>query len=191
MARRIDAGTGVAAAGALLLLISLFLDWYEPGFSAWTVFEFVDLVLALLAIAGLTAVAASAGVDLPFTRAVFPVVGALAFVIVVSQLLNHPPAVQGEDADLELGAWLALAGAAALLVGSVLALTNVSLALSVEPKEPPAGTPPPPGQPPAPERREEGSLLADRPTGEPAPERPEAPGPEDETARLEDEKGTA
>ena len=37
MSRRlnVDAGPLVTIAGSLLLLVSLFLDWYEPGVSAW------------------------------------------------------------------------------------------------------------------------------------------------------------
>lgn len=51
--RQIALGPVLAAVAALLLLVSLFLDWYEPGFSAWTVFEFLDLLLAVLALASI------------------------------------------------------------------------------------------------------------------------------------------
>ena len=48
-----EAGAAVAAVGALLLLVSLFLDWYgdgREGYSAWTLFELIDLVLAAIAL---------------------------------------------------------------------------------------------------------------------------------------------
>src|SRR5437588_11177698 len=32
--------------GGLLLFVSLFLSWYDPGVDAWTAFEVLDLVLA-------------------------------------------------------------------------------------------------------------------------------------------------
>src|SRR5262245_65609354 len=54
---RFDAGTGLVAIGAVLLLVSLFIDWYKPGGDAWAVFESLDLVLAAAAICGLLAVA--------------------------------------------------------------------------------------------------------------------------------------
>ena len=40
---RFDAGTGLVAVGAVLLLVSLFIDWYDPGGDAWAVFESLDL----------------------------------------------------------------------------------------------------------------------------------------------------
>ena len=45
MTRRtnIDAGPVLSVAGGLVLLVSLFLDWYEPGVSAWTVFGFLRM----------------------------------------------------------------------------------------------------------------------------------------------------
>ena len=49
--RRIDAGPLLALLGGLVLLVSLFLDFYEPTFTAWEVFELLDLVLAALAVA--------------------------------------------------------------------------------------------------------------------------------------------
>ena len=40
---RFDAGTGLVALGAVLLLVSLFIDWYDPSGDAWAVFESLDL----------------------------------------------------------------------------------------------------------------------------------------------------
>ena len=57
MRERFDAGTGLVAVGAVLLLVSLFIDWYDPGGDAWAVFESLDLVLAGVAVCGLLAVA--------------------------------------------------------------------------------------------------------------------------------------
>ena len=39
MRERFDAGTGLVALGAVLLLVSLFVDWYDPSGDAWAVFE--------------------------------------------------------------------------------------------------------------------------------------------------------
>lgn len=119
----------LAGVGAILLLISLFLDWFEPGLTGWTVFEALDLLLAaaaltVLAVAarpfGFTAVRETAG-----TAA-----AVVAFVVVVSQLVNHPPAATG--ADIEVGGWLALAGALLMVVGALMNRTGVSLAVVLE-----------------------------------------------------------
>ena len=43
---QIPVGPLVAAIGAVLLIVSLFVDWYE-GLTAFTVFEFIDLLLVV------------------------------------------------------------------------------------------------------------------------------------------------
>lgn len=127
---RIDVGPPIAIVGALLLLASLFLDWYEPGVTAWTVFEVLDLVLAALAIGCLLAAATRLGVVLPAGRALssaFAALAVLSLVLVLSQVLNHPPAAV--DSDPDTGLWLGLAGAGLLALGGLLSVTRISLAV--------------------------------------------------------------
>ena len=57
MTRRIEAGPVLVGLGALVLLISLFLDWYQPAVTAWDAFEVLDLLLAALGVAALVAAA--------------------------------------------------------------------------------------------------------------------------------------
>jgi hypothetical protein len=137
MPREIDAGPVAAAVGALLLLVSLFLDWFEPGVSAWTVFEVLDLVLAALALAALVALLDRLGLGLPGGSDAMAVgagavvaLGGVALLVVISQLLNHPPAAFGRE--LESGAFLGLAGAALMLGGGILSVGRVSFAVSVD-----------------------------------------------------------
>ena len=119
----------LAGLGAVLLLISLFLDWFEPGLSAWAVFEALDLVLAATALIALAFAARSLGL-VPIGSMAATTACAVAFVVVVSQLIDQPPAVLDEGP--EVGAWLALAGATVMLVGALLSRTGISLALNVE-----------------------------------------------------------
>ena len=91
MRERFDAGTGLVAVGAVLLLVSLFIDWYHPGGDAWAVFETLDLVLAGAAVCGLLAVAPRFGTG-GLGRAL-PVISVVAFAIVVVQLIDPPPVV--------------------------------------------------------------------------------------------------
>jgi len=126
---RIEVGGLLAGLGAILLLISLFLEWFEPGLSAWTVFEALDLVLAAAAAIALAFAARSFGfVSIGGTAAT--TAGAVALVVVVSQLVNQPPAVLDEDP--QVGAWLALGGASLMLAGALMSRTGISLALDVE-----------------------------------------------------------
>ena len=52
---------------------------------------------------------------------------AVAFLVVVSQLVNHPPAAT--EADIEVGAWLALAGTLLMFLGALMSRSGVSLAV--------------------------------------------------------------
>jgi hypothetical protein len=134
----IDGGRVVVALGAALLFASLFVDWYgfgrgpdADGFTAWTAFELVDILLALLALAAI-----AAAVE-PFARAntrippgVASAAGPAALLLVIISIVNVPPAAQGFESDLEVGVWLALAGAAIMCAGGLLALNRVSLVVT-------------------------------------------------------------
>lgn len=143
-ARRLDAGALVAAVGAVLLLVSLFLDWYGDGgegYSAWTVFEVIDLALAGIALLAISTFLSLSGVERRLPRAPLLVLGGAALVLTASQLIDSPPAVATSDLDPHTGAWLALAGAALLLAGAFMSVARVSF--SVEHREPrPSASPP-------------------------------------------------
>jgi hypothetical protein len=128
---RFDAGTGLVAIGAVLLLVSLFIDWYRPGGDAWAVFESVDLILAGAAIAALLAMAPRLG-NGGLGRAI-PIVSAAAFAIVAVQLIDPPPVVS--DSDLKTGAWLALAATAVMATGSLLGAASISITVDVRGRE--------------------------------------------------------
>jgi hypothetical protein len=122
---RFDAGTGLVALGAVLLLVSLFVDWYDPSGTAWAVFEFVDILLALAAIACLVAVIPR---YVALQRAV-PVIAYVALFVVAVQLVQPPPAADGDQ--LEAGAWLALAATALMAAGATLSAASISVTVDV------------------------------------------------------------
>ena len=131
MRERFDAGTGLVAVGAVLLLVSLFIDWYHPGGDAWAVFESLDLVLTGVALCGLLALAprfAAGGLG----RAL-PLITAIAFAVVVIQLLDPPPFVR--HSDLATGAWLALAATALMAGGALLGAASISVTVDVRGRE--------------------------------------------------------
>ena len=145
VARNLEAGMLLIGAGALLLFISLFLDWYQPGADAWEIFEAWDLVLALLAVAALAAVAGRMGFGPPRPASwlIGPALGAV--VIVLFALINPPPLVRGIDGDPDTGLWLALAASALMAAGALLLVARISVALAPDPPGPAA-----PGGPGAP-----------------------------------------
>lgn len=125
---RVEVGPLIAIPGALLLLVSLFIAWYEPERNAWKVFEVWDLTLAAIALACLVSAAQRLGLAIPGGEAAsrgFIALALVSLVIVLSQAINHPPAAVGEDAAT--GLWLGLGGAALLAIGAVLSTTRISL----------------------------------------------------------------
>jgi hypothetical protein len=167
---RIPIGGLLAAIGGVLLIVSLGLDWYGR-YSAFTAFEVWDLVLLVLALLALALLAVELGL---LRTALRPgtalVVGAAAVIIVLSQLINHPPA--GTDLDEGTGLWLGLGGSVLMLLGAVLA--SARLAISVEPRgrgatittdapPPAASSPPRAASPPPPPPGEEPTIRSEPP----------------------------
>jgi hypothetical protein len=138
---RIPIGALLGAIGAVLLIVSLFLDWYEEV-SAFTIFEFIDLLLLGLAIVTLVSIAAAVGaVQAALTPAHVLAVSLLALIVVLSQIVNDPPLVADAGADKSTGIWLALGGAALMVAGAV--LSSARIAIAVSPRERSAAPPPP------------------------------------------------
>jgi hypothetical protein len=138
---QIPIGKVVAALGGVLLVVSLGLDWYNE-LSGFNSFEVLDLVLVLLALVTIASLAAALGVlRTPLRPGTDLVVGVTALVIVLSQLVNHPPAGLLR-ADEGTGLWLGLGGAFLMLLGAV--LSTARIAIAVEPRSRGAAAPPPP-----------------------------------------------
>jgi hypothetical protein len=142
MPERIDARPAVALAGGALLLISLFVTWYQapaipPAIgtvdvgNAWKVFESLDLALAAIGVAALYSAWEQITGRFRFGEGWLLPASIAGLVIVASQILD-PPATAGVNPDPATGAWLALGGASALVVAGVLSVANVSLAVELE-----------------------------------------------------------
>jgi hypothetical protein len=117
-------------AGAILLFVSLFLEWYQPGIDAWEIFEVWDLVLALLAVVAFVAVAGRLGFGPPRPASwlIGPAVAAL--VIVLFNIVNPPPLTPGVDGDPGTGLWLAFAASILMVAGAVLSTARISVAFT-------------------------------------------------------------
>jgi hypothetical protein len=179
--QKIDLGSLLVGLGALVLLAALFLDWYSPSLSAWDSFEFLDW--ALLAIA----VAALVGVVQALRDGAAPrwlgAISVAALFIVASQLIDPPPAAREEGR--EIGAWIALGGAALMALATALSAAAVSVTVDVRARErrrrvpavdrrdAPEPPPPPAPSPPPPPRTDPQRTQPIRPV---EPRDPEPPG---------------
>jgi hypothetical protein len=143
MPERIDARPAITLAGGALLLISLFITWYEvppvpPATeatalgTAWQVFESLDLVLAAAAIFGIYVAYEQITGTGRLGESWLLVLGLLALVVVGSQLLDEPPLIHGAGGEPATGVWLALGGAVAMVIGGILSIARVSLALELD-----------------------------------------------------------
>lgn len=138
--RRIPLGPLVGTIGAVMLAVSLFLDWWD-GVTGFTAFEALDLVLLALAAGTALALVADAGLRVPATpvagRALLQAVVALLIVLV--QLVNDPPLVVGPSGPShDTGIWLALAGAVLMTAGALVTASRISLAVDVRRRDAPA-----------------------------------------------------
>jgi peptidoglycan/LPS O-acetylase OafA/YrhL len=135
MTRRLDAGPLLVTLGALLLLVSLFLNWFEGEITAWEAFEVWDLALFVLALGAIGAGMGLTAQDAERTESRLLIAGVVAVaVIVASQIIDPPPAAAGQDPDT--GAWLALGAALVMCAGAVLTFGRVHFALMVDEREP-------------------------------------------------------
>jgi hypothetical protein len=133
MMRRFEVGPMLVALGAIVLLVSLFLDWYGP-LTAWEAFEVVEVLLATFAFAALVVAAGLLLPDLEYLeRRWLPGIVLGVSVLVTAELVDPPPVAAGEA--LSAGAWIAFGSALAMLAGAVLTFGRVSFAVSVEARE--------------------------------------------------------
>jgi hypothetical protein len=134
MTRRFEVGPILVLLAAIVLLVSLFLDWYGP-LEAWAAFEVVDVLLAVLAILALLAAVGALAPEVGLVeRRWLPVIVLAVAVLIAAELIDPPPTAGDEDPST--GAWLAFGAALVMLIGSVLSLGRVSLSLAVEGRDP-------------------------------------------------------
>lgn len=115
----------LAVAGAALMPVSLFLDWYEVdtgdgtiAIDGWDVFESTDALMALAAIVTVALVVRRP----PFAGRALLVVGALTTGWIVVQMVDRPGALGftgRADLSLQIGAWAGLFGALLIVVAGV------------------------------------------------------------------------
>jgi hypothetical protein len=134
----VPVGPLVAAVGAVLLVVSLFLDWYER-ITGFTAFEFIDLLLVMCALATIASLAGGLGLVRPApSPPVSLAVAVFTVLIVLSQVVNHPPIAAGDGGPgKDIGIWLALAGAALMVAGALLGYARISLAVETRRRQAP------------------------------------------------------
>src|SRR5689334_14330718 len=128
--RRLSYGAAAAGIGGIVLIISLFLNWFSAGGfgeTGWEFFSFTDIVLfvlGLLAIAYAAIELTGAAVRLPVDRnRALTVIGIIALTITFVFLV--------EGSHQAVGLILALLASIAILVGGYLAERRPEMALTI------------------------------------------------------------
>jgi hypothetical protein len=154
-AQRLSRGERIAGAAAVLLLVDMFLSWYSSAVSsasanAWQAFGTTDILifltcLAAVAMVGLTVMGRTAGVALSVPMVV-AALGGLTTLIILYRIANQPGS--NDAVNVDFGAYLGLALAAALTYGAITASNAIGDPAPPPPAPDPA--PPPPAPDPAP-----------------------------------------
>ncbi|MEA2427047.1 MAG: hypothetical protein QOF37_675 [Thermoleophilaceae bacterium] len=145
---RLSYGAVAAGIGGIVLILSLFLDWFGP-FSAWDFFGITPFVLLLIGIAAVLFAALEAGrvqMTLPVDRVrALTILGIIATTLVWDYIF--------EGSSQQIGVILAGLGSLGILAGGILAerAPNLSVALGGGPRAgaAPGAAPGYPAQPPA------------------------------------------
>jgi hypothetical protein len=157
MRQKLDIGTLMLGIGAILVLVSLFLNWYRPGGTAWNVFEIADVLLAAMAVLTIILAAGRLSAGASGTPGWIQGLAVATVVVVVAELIQPPPGLHG--AVRQSGAWLALAGSLAMLAGALLHYARISISIDVAERDrrrrvpavdrrPAGAASPPPGEEP-------------------------------------------
>jgi hypothetical protein len=172
---RLRGGELLAGAGAVVLVVALWLDWFDlpprppreaplpPGVdvitvslprdysvNGWDALGWLVLALATLAVAWAAWLIVATAADRPVTHVVAAdvtaaVIGPMAFVALALRALVFQPGAN-EVTTVEYGTWIGLAGAALLAVGAWWSLADERTGAPESAYVPPAPRPaPPPG----------------------------------------------
>ena len=138
--RRVRAGEIVAGVAGLVLLASLFLDWYSVspdvlfgasdrqvrGVDAWGAFTIVDVLIAIVALLGIALAISQVvgrGPALPVALGVITTtLGLAASLLVLYRILNQPG--PNDVIDVAAGAWVGVAACLGVFLGSWLSLSD-------------------------------------------------------------------
>jgi hypothetical protein len=146
---RLRSGELLAGAGAVVLLVSLFLDWVGPvGESGWSSLGWLTVLVAIAAILVVSWLVVATATARPVNEVVAAgvigaVVSAVALIVLVVRTAIAQPGVDAVT-SMQGGAYFGLAGAALLAIGAWWSLADERTDAPESAYTPPAARPAPP-----------------------------------------------
>jgi hypothetical protein len=135
--RRLRKGEWIAGVSGLVLLVSLFLPWYEVegvqlDVSAFEAFSAFDVLLVLVALAGMAVVAVIAVQEAPAVgiavEALLTLVAAVVSILLFFRVLNLPDPLDSiPGAGRTAFPWVGLAATLGVFAGSLVAMRDERL----------------------------------------------------------------
>ena len=120
-----SAGAWAGAAAGLLVLVALFMTWYEPGVSGWEAFSVADVIFAIAAVLALASWVALARSRSNPTAVAWQSLSLLAALVATAVVLYRTLSPPGDgEVERALGSWLGLAGVLGVLAGTVAAMRD-------------------------------------------------------------------
>lgn len=186
---RLRLGEMVAAAGAAVLFLVMFLDWYgvegtSVAANAWQVFSWVDLYLFLTVVVALSLAILTMGqrtVALPLSASVLvTAMGAVATLLILYRIVDQPG--PNELISVQIGAYLGLLAAVAITVGGYLSMREEDASFGSAATRMQAQTPTRP-PPPA------GPAAADQPPQQATPGATQVSPRPDDATRVQQQPG--
>ena len=121
--RRLRAGEWIVGAAGLVLLVSLFLSWYD-GQTGWESLGILDVILALVALDALAIPIVTAAYRVPALplahQSLTTLIAAVAVLLVLGRVLNIPDWASGREGGL----WLGLGAPLGVLAGGLIAMRD-------------------------------------------------------------------
>ena len=121
--RRLRAGEWIAGGAGLVLLVSLFLSWYD-GRSGWESLGILDVILALVALNATAIPIVTVAYPVPALplahQSLTTLVASVAFLLLVGRVLNIPDWADGREGGL----WIALLATLGVVVGGLIAMRD-------------------------------------------------------------------
>ena len=148
--RRLRPGEWMVGAAGLVLLISLFLVWYEgdgESRTGWESLGALDMILALVALAAIAVPIVTASYRVPAVplalESLLTLVALVASLMVLFRVLNLPDWAN----ERELGVWVAFAATLGLTGSGLVAMRDQRMPMSTRVPIEQRPAPPPEGRP--------------------------------------------